>query len=249
MSKTKKTTRVVVASAAGTVAAAVMASSPTAAQFAAFQALYDYFNAALFGGVLRPVLLNFSRHANSYGFFAPDRWDDGAAVVTHEISLNPSHLKERDARAVVSTLVHEMAHCWQQDRGKPSRRGYHNEQWAAKMEEIGLVPSTTAAPGGERTGYRVSHYIDEGGAFARAFAAMPGEILLPWLCWEPTTAGGKKKPRPVSKLKYTCPGCAANAWGKPGLALMCGDCDEAMTADGAADAVPTATADEARAAA
>lgn len=249
MSKIKKTTKVVAAT-AGTVAAAVaMASTPTAAQFAAFQALYDYFNAALFGGRLRPVLLNFSRHANSYGFFAPDRWDDGAASVTHEISLNPSHLKERDARAVVSTLVHEMAHCWQQEFGKPSRRGYHNEQWAAKMDEIGLVPSSTAAPGGERTGYRVSHYIDEGGAFARSFAAMPGEILLPWLCWEPT-GPGKKKPRPVSKLKYTCPGCAANAWGKPGLLLVCGECHEDMTADdGAGDAVPTATADDARAAA
>ena len=234
--------------AAGKVAA-VVAATPTATQFAAFQALYDYFNAALFGGALRPVLLNFSRHANSYGFFAPDRWDDGAALVTHEISLNPSHLKERDARAVVSTLVHEMAHCLQQEYGKPSRRGYHNEEWAAKMDAIGLVPSSTAAAGGARTGYRVSHYVDEGGAFARAFAAMPEGILLPWLCWEPTTSGGKAKPRPVSKLKYTCPDCRANAWGKPGLALMCGDCREDMTADdGAGDAV-VAAADATRAAA
>lgn len=238
MTKSKKASKGTGA-AVVTVAAAVVAapSTPTAAQFAAFQALYDYFNAALFGGTLRPVLLNFSRHANSYGFFAPDRWDDGAASVTHEISLNPSHLKERDARAVVSTLVHEMAHCWQQEYGKPSRRGYHNEQWAAKMDEIGLVPSSTAAVGGARTGYRVSHYIDEGGAFARAFAAMPEGLLLPWLCWEPTAAGGgKSKPRPVSKLKYTCPTCGVNAWGKPGLALMCGDCREDMTADAGAGA-------------
>lgn len=206
-------------------------ATPTAAQFAAFQALYDYFNAALFGGMLRPVLLNFSRHANSYGFFAPDRWDDGAASVTHEISLNPSHLKDRDARAVVSTLVHEMAHCWQQEYGQPSRRGYHNEQWAAKMDSIGLVPSSTAAPGGDRTGYRVSHYIEEGGPFARAFESMPEGLLLPWLCWEPTGAGKKAKPRP-SKVKYTCPTCAANAWGKPALALVCGECREDMMADG-----------------
>lgn len=209
------------------------APAPTAAQFDAFQRMYDYFNARLFGGALKPVILNFSRHANSYGFFAPDRWEAGEQV-THEISLNPSHLKARDARAVVSTLVHEMAHCWQQEYGKPSRRGYHNEEWAAKMDEIGLVPSATAAPGGARTGYRVSHYIDEGGAFARAFEAMPREHLLPWLCWEPTGDGrGKAKPRPVSKVKYTCPDCGANAWGKPGLALMCGDCREDMTsADG-----------------
>lgn len=27
-----------------------------------------------------------------------------------------------------------------------------------------------------------------------------------------------------NRLKYTCPGCSANAWGKPGLRLICGDC-------------------------
>lgn len=221
--------------AAGKVAAAVERTAPTSAQFAAFQAMYDYFNRALFGGALKPVFLNFSRHANSYGFFAPDRWETGADTITHEISLNPSHLKGRDPRAVVSTLVHEMAHCWHQENGKPGRRGYHNEEWARKMEEIGLVPSSTAAPGGARVGYRVSHYIEEGGRFAVAFAAMPSEYLLPWVCGEPTATATKGKAKPVSKLKYTCPSCAANVWGKPGLRLRCDDCDEEMAAEGADD--------------
>lgn len=207
-------------------------AAPTAAQFAAFQAMYDYFNGVLFGGLLRPVILNFSRHANSYGFFAPDRWEAGADVVTHEISLNPSHLKGREPRAVVSTLVHEMVHCWQQEQGKPGRRGYHNEEWARKMEEVGLMPSSTAAPGGARVGYRVSHYVVDGDRFAVAFEAMPADYLLPWVCWEPTAAGGKGRARPVSKLKYTCPSCAANAWGKPGLRLVCGECEQDMAADG-----------------
>lgn len=219
------------------------AVTPTAAQFEAFGAMFDYFNRELFGGVLPAVILNFSRHANSLGFFAPLRWE-GAGQTRHEISLNPSYLKARDARAVVSTLVHEMAHLWQQEHGAPGRRGYHNEEWAAKMDALGLVPSSTAAPGGARTGYRVSHYVDEGGAFARLFAAMPREFLLPWLCWEPTGADGKKKPRPASKVKYTCPGCAANAWGKPALALVCGECREDMIAEGdGAGEVVTGAAD------
>jgi hypothetical protein len=33
-------------------------------------------------------------------------------VTTHEISLNPAYLRQREPRAVVSTLVHEMAHYW-----------------------------------------------------------------------------------------------------------------------------------------
>jgi len=203
---------------------------PTNAQFAAYRAMWDYFNVALFGGTLRPVILNFSRAANSLGFFAPERWEHENET-THEISLNPAYLKSRSARDVASTLVHEMAHLWQQEQGKPGRRGYHNEEWARKMDELGLAPSSTGAPGSARVGYRMSHYIVEGGPFARAFDAMPREYLLPWTCWEPQGGDkGKAKPR-ASKLKYTCPTCAANAWGKPGLLLRCGECDETMVSE------------------
>ena len=155
--------------------------NPTDAQFAAFQNLWAFFNQALFLGVLQPVLLNFSRAANTFGFFAPLRWESNGET-THEISLNPAYLRHREPRAVVSTLVHEMVHAFQAQFGKPGRGGYHNQEWADKMEAIGLMPSSTAAPGGKRTGDRVSHYIIEGGPFARAFAAMPQEFLLPWLC-------------------------------------------------------------------
>jgi ribosomal protein L37AE/L43A len=27
-----------------------------------------------------------------------------------------------------------------------------------------------------------------------------------------------------NRVKYTCPQCAANAWGRPDLALVCGKC-------------------------
>jgi hypothetical protein len=204
---------------------------PTNSQFSAYRQMWDYFNVTLFGGTLRPVILNFSRAANSLGFFAPSRWKRGKAETTHEISLNPAYLELRSARDVASTLVHEMAHLWQQEQGKPGRRGYHNEEWARKMDELGLAPSSTGKLGGARVGYRMSHYIVEGAPFAQAFESMPREYLLPWTCWEPQGNGsGTKKPR-ASKLKYTCPACAANAWGKPGLQLRCGECDEAMTSE------------------
>ncbi|HEY4178391.1 MAG TPA: SprT-like domain-containing protein [Kofleriaceae bacterium] len=211
-------------------------SDPTKEQFAAFRAMYDYFNHALFADALHPVLLNFSRAANTLGFFAPERWKRGETT-THEISLNPSYLAERDARETASTLVHEMVHCWQQEYGRPSRRGYHNEEWATQMEAVGLMPSDTRAVGGKRTGYRVSHYILEGGPFAAAFDAMT--LSLPWLCGEPVADAKVKKPRLASKVKYSCPSCDANAWGKPGLHLTCADCDEAMPAGDATDGTTT----------
>lgn len=207
--------------------------------FAAYKAMYDHFNQALFGGKLLPVVLNFSRHANSRGFFAPERWEAGDAV-THEISLNPTYLMSCGARETASTLVHEMVHCWQQEHGTPGRKGYHNEQWAKKMDEVGLAPSHTGAPGGKRTGYQMTHYIVEGGAFAEAFEAMPKGCRLPWLCSERkgivegaagTDDDGAEPKKPSSKVKFTCPTCRCNAWGKPSLKLICGECEEDMEAE------------------
>jgi predicted SprT family Zn-dependent metalloprotease len=200
--------------------------TPTSEQFTAFQKQFDHFNRALFGGRLPAVLLNFSRKANTYGFFAPERWKNADGTSTHEISLNPAYLAERAPEATSSTIVHEMAHLWQHEHGTPSRRGYHNEQWAVKMRELGLMPSSTGKPGGEWVGYAVSHYIIDGGRFERAFRDMPKEFLFPWQSWEPTTRAGKAKKAERNRIKYTCPTCAQNVWGKPGLHLVCGD-DEA----------------------
>jgi hypothetical protein len=186
--------------------------------------MFEYFNRRLFANVLPPCLLNFSRKARTYGFFAPQRWQGSGDEVRHEISLNPSSLRSRRPIEVASTLVHEMVHLWQQDFGRPSRRGYHNAEWAAKMDEVGLVPSSTAAPGGARVGQLVSHYIADGGPFAVAFAAMSAEYLLPWSCEEREEGRGKTT-RSRNKTKYTCPTCDTNVWGAPGLSVMCGDCD------------------------
>lgn len=200
------------------------AAAPTREQFAAYEKMFAYFNAKLFAGDLPPCLLNFSRRARSNGFFAPERWEKGKDV-RHEISLNPSTLKSRKPIEVASTLVHEQVHLWQQEHGKPSRSGYHNREWASKMEAIGLVPSSTGAPGGEKVGQRVSHYIAPKGPFARAFAAMPKEYSLPWACEElPEESKGSTG---KNKVKYTCTGeCEANVWGKPGLSLSCDGCEQ-----------------------
>jgi hypothetical protein len=42
---------------------------------------------------------------------------------------------------------------WQQDRGTPPRRCYHNPEWADKMPDIGLIPSDTGEARGSRTGH------------------------------------------------------------------------------------------------
>lgn len=194
---------------------------PTRTQFNAYADAFDYFNDRLFGGQLPRVFLNFSRKARSMGFFAPERWfaEEG---ITHEISLNPDVL-HLPIRETMQTLVHEMAHLWQQEFGKPSRNGYHNAEWAETMNRIGLIPSDTGAPGGKQTGQKMSDYVLPDGPFDRAFKTMPKGCLLPWLSSAPPDK--PKDSRGSLRLKYTCPDCGINAWGKPGLGIRCVECE------------------------
>jgi hypothetical protein len=174
---------------------------------------YDWLNRRLFGGTLPPCLITFQRARGARGYF----WREAVRARrgkrrTDEIALNPNAFPGRSDKDVMSTLVHEMVHLWQFHFGKPGRRGYHNRQWAAKMEDVGLRPSTTGRPGGARTGESVTHYVISGGPFEAAW----GELYRSGfrLEWEAPA------PRPTNrpKIKYTCPDCGLTVWGKPGLA-------------------------------
>jgi predicted SprT family Zn-dependent metalloprotease len=214
-----------------------MTPSPTATTYTALQTAYDHFNAQLFGGQLPPCLVTLQRKAKAYGYFAPQRFGgrDGANV-TDEIALNPSHFKDRTDEQSLSTLAHEMAHLWQQHFGKPGRTAYHNKEWAAKMHEIGLHPSTTGAPGGKETGQKCSHYIVDGGPYARAYAALARTGFAPLYVelWAEGDAAKAKK-KAASKTKYTCPDCDANAWAKPHTRLICGECEILMEGEDSDD--------------
>jgi hypothetical protein len=197
----------------------------TPAQYRAFQEAYDFFNAELFAGSLPAVLVTLQRHAKARGYFAPDRFtgriEESAA---HELAMNPDTFTGRSDEEILSTLAHEMAHVWQQSCGTPPRRSYHDRQWAAKMKEIGLQPSTTGLPGGNETGQSVTHYIIQGGPYAKAYAKLKAKGLR--LHWQSVPEGQQAKAKKASKTKFTCPDCGQNAWARPDALLMCGTCYE-----------------------
>jgi len=197
----------------------------TQAQYRAFQEAYDFFNAELFGGSLPHVLVTLQRHARARGYFAPERFTGRTeAAAAHELALNPDLFTGRTDEEILSTLAHEMAHVWQQSHGSPPRRSYHDRQWATKMKEIGLQPSTTGEPGGKETGQSVTHYIIGGGAYAKAYAKLKARGFQ--LRWQSAPAGKEAKAKKASKTKFTCPDCGQNAWGKPDVLLICGACYE-----------------------
>ena len=197
----------------------------TPAEYQAFQEGYDFFNAELFGGSLPHVLVTLQRHAKAKGYFSPERFigrvTDAAA---HELALNPDTFTGRTDEEILSTLVHEMAHVWQQSCGTPPRRSYHDRQWAAKMKEIGLQPTDTGEPGGKETGQSITHYIIPGGLYATTYAKLKARGFQ--LRWQSAPEGKQAKAKKASKTKFTCPDCGQNAWAKPDALLVCGTCYE-----------------------
>jgi hypothetical protein len=206
--------------------------------YASLDAAYKHFNRHLFGGLLPSCIITLQRHKGAYGYFVAARMaelDDGEDRAVDEIALNPAGFEGRSPKEILSTLVHEMAHLWQHHYGTPSRGRYHNAEWAAKMKTVGLIPSSTGRPGGRETGQKVSHYIDPDGPYARAYARLESPRILYKDLHDAGESATRKK-KAASKTKYTCPVCEANAWAKPGMNLICGDCSEAMTTEDPVDA-------------
>src|SRR5262245_21131280 len=180
-----------------------MTNTITQAEYNAFQQAYDFFNAELFSATLPDVLITLQRKGGANGYFSPERFKSRAESGTaHELALNPDHFGRTD-ELILATLVHEMAHVWQQAYGKPPRKSYHDREWAKKMKEVGLQPSSTGEVGGKETGQRVTHYIVEGGPFSSAFAKLQSTGFK--LHWQSHVDSKERQKKAESKTKYTCP--------------------------------------------
>jgi predicted SprT family Zn-dependent metalloprotease len=159
---------------------------------------YNQFNDRLFEGSLPPVIFTVQRKPGVMGYFAGDRWSDTQGCIVSEIAINPSYIASSRLIEVMQTLVHEMVHCWQHFHGNPGRKYYHNLEWAKKMIEVGLMPSSTGEPGGKITGQFMGDYILEDGCFLKVFTELEAkqELRLAWVdrkalprLYEPVIAG------------------------------------------------------------
>lgn len=214
-----------------------MSTQKPTAEYNSFQVAYDFFNAILFGGKLPQCMITLNRKKGAGGYFWPNKFvDRDLTKATDEIALNSDSFHKHDDRFILSILVHEMAHLWQQHFGSPSRNGYHNMQWVGKMLELGLQPVSFDNPG-KMTGQKVSHEIMPDNAYDTAYRRLVATGFV--LTWQSVPEGVRvvdgeivrpddgapppPKP-PTSKVKYQCPQCKANAWAKPDSNLVCGDC-------------------------
>jgi predicted SprT family Zn-dependent metalloprotease len=204
---------------------------PTKETFDLLQLAYDYFNYLLFEDQLPACMILLHRHKRAKGYYWPKQFvvkgDDTKRL--DEIALNPNCF-DRPQREILSTLVHEMVHLWQQHFGDVPRKAYHDRQWAGKMEAVGLMPTHTGEVNGKKTGQRMTHYIIEGGRFdlaEQSFTAQKAEIGYAAgvsILIQGNDLSKEIRPQTPSKVKFVCPDCSQKAWAKPTAHLVCGDC-------------------------
>ena len=196
-----------------------MPKTPTKRAYDGLDAAYEYFNKRLFDARLPTCLITVRPHRGAYGYFSEQRFGSRDGNEIHdEIALNIKTFQQRSPLEILGTLVHEMTHQEQHHFGEPSRNGYHNKEWARLMERVGLMPSDTGAPGGKRTGQRMTHYVIPDGPFAQAFAVRKFEV--PYYDRAAESDATRKK----RKVTYTCPNCDDKVYGQPTVQPHCGKC-------------------------
>tara|TARA_B100001996_G_scaffold16380_1_gene13671 strand:- start:133 stop:885 length:753 start_codon:yes stop_codon:yes gene_type:complete len=158
--------------------------TPTEGLYQAVQSAYDHFNRHLFQQALPPVLITMQRQRHVMGYFSADRWTSQSGKHCHEIAINPAYVASAKLIEFAQTLAHEMTHCWQHCYGQhQSQRSYHNTEWGKKMQEIGLMPSSTGRSGGRKTGQLMMEYTIPDGPFIAACVTLLNDkqFMLPWI--------------------------------------------------------------------
>lgn len=228
--------------------------NPHSELYSQLQKAVEIFNGVLFNGELSRFVLTLQRSKNTAGYFSPDQWSGTHGELASEIAINPRFLANHSLLVLFQTITHELCHLWQHQYGRHKPRpGYHNQEWAEKMEQIGLIPSSTGEIDGSKVGQKMGDYPSPNGKFMHtsrmliesgfglgwidrdfnikhiSYRSMPTEISdklhTPLLHSFPELAPLVKTGREQKKkIKYCCPQCTTKVWGKPELLIMCACC-------------------------
>lgn len=230
-------------------------STPTLRFYGLFQYIFDYYNDHLFNREIKNCIIVITRNKQTAGYYHYARWFSSSDQETDELAINPTYFVNKPLIEICQTIAHEMVHAWQYHFGKVSRPGYHDKQWASKMEEIGLMPSSTGEPGGKKTGQSMSDYPISGGLFLQVTEQLMNENVFEGLFYEVNAniaslldpekplydqvkdltldsdgeeeGSGGDGNKKKNKIKYNC--SCSNVWGKPGLAILCQECGDPFT--------------------
>lgn len=217
--------------------------TPSAKFYGLFQYIFDHYNDEIFDGTIKDCIIVVIRQKRVMGHYIHKKWFNENDLATDELALNPSMFTKFPLIEICQTIVHEMYHGWQCHYGKPSPKGYHNKEWASKMEAIGLMPTSTGQEGGKKTGFSICDYPITNGTFIKASEILINSDVFAELYYEVNpsiinqiqaeiplyeqikniTIGEKQGDKPkTTRVKYSC-GCC-NVWGGKNLEFLCKLC-------------------------
>lgn len=200
-------------------------------QIEALYKAFDEFNERKFDGeVPRPTITIQTRgNAKAYGWCSVHPIWNGEEK-THEINISAEYAN-RPFLEILGTLLHEMVHLHNISNGiKDCSRGgtYHNKNFKAGAERVGLIVSKSQKYGFSRTevSEELAEEIREFGIDENTFntaridfeqaKSEAGETV------NPKTGQAKKK---SNVIKWTCPECGAIVRStKESVNIICGDC-------------------------
>lgn len=187
--------------------------------------IYNAINKDFYDGKLpNAIITTHSKRASigdSYGWAAKDKWVDIDGEKYYELNISAEYL-QRDIYDLVGTLSHEMVHiyCWENDiKDTSNQNRYHNKRFKSEAESRGLIIEKAPTIGFSVTSVsdQYKEYIDSLGVkdvfnISRYDSEMAADE---------DEKPKKRKKRPV----YECPECGTIVRGKPGLTILCGECE------------------------
>lgn len=180
---------------------------------------FDAINARFFGGELKRPVITIQSSPRAYGHCTiKEIWNTDKGT-TREINLGAETL-DRPVENTLATLVHEMVHLYNLQRGvKDCSRGnsYHNRRFKEEAEKRGLKISFDKG-----IGWSVTEPAPE----LIAFIAAQGWGKLPLHREKPKDGDSTKKAS--STRKYVCPVCGLTVRATKDVHIICGDCQETM---------------------
>lgn len=202
--------------------------------------MYRQLNTDKFGGELEECIITVQSARGTYGHVTCGKvWcvdKKGGQERRYELNIAAEELS-RPIENVVSTLLHEMTHIYNQMHDiQDCSRGntYHNKKFKEKAESVGLHIEhdrrygwTITSPTEELIDYIVEQgwteiLINRGTPYAipsgMGSTGMGG-----------TGAGGADGKRPSSTRKYQCPCCHNSVRATKNVNIMCMDCKQAMS--------------------
>lgn len=160
------------------------------------QLVYDRFNERLFKNELPDCLITLQRINKNTGYWSENRFastEDNTAY-THELALNPDYFGTQPLLNIFKCYAHEMCHMKQSIFGEPSKRSYHNAEFATFMLEIGLIMTDDGTTDGRATGEKMTEIVVPDGLFIQVCNELVDEgRIIKWY--------DKYAPKTVSSLE------------------------------------------------